>query len=440
MTPNPSIMQAVEALGYRVTVGDVATQAGLKVAEANQGLLALATDVGGHLQVAESGDIVYLFPKEFRAILKNKYFKLQLQETWQKIWKILFYLIRISFGVVLIASIILISTAIIIIITSSSDRDNDSGGDSGGRGGGFFYFPDIWWYLSPNYGRNRQYESGNYDARNYDGRYDDDGNYLNKTHRKREMNFLEAVFSFLFGDGNPNANLEERRWQEIGAVINNNRGAIIAEQVTPYLDDIGETYQQEYEDYILPVLLRFNGKPQVSPEGQLVYYFPELQVQAAQIRRTNTPDFLQEGKWKFSNASSGQIILSAALGGVNLIGALMLGGLLRDGTIASQIGGLVGFVQSIYWLLIAYGTGFLAIPLIRYFWIQQRNQKIDQRNRTRMMRSQILQQENPQLQNKLNFAQTFASQQYISEQDVTYSTESDLLEQEVKKLTEGESD
>lgn len=409
-------MKAVETLGYRVTVGDVATQAGLNVAEANQNLLALATDVGGHLQVAESGDVVYLFPQEFRTILRNKYFQIQLQETWQKIWKVLFYLIRVSFGVILIASIVLISIAIVIIINSMNDRDNDRGGDSGYRGGGFFYFPDIWWYLSPNYyGNNHQSRS-------------------KKISQKDDLNFLEAVFSFLFGDGNPNANLEERRWQEIGTVISNNQGAIIAEQVAPFLDDVGETYQQEYEDYMLPVLLRFNGKPQVSSEGELVYSFPELQVQAVQARRKSVTNYLQELPWKFSNASSGKLILSAALGGVNFVGVLVLGTLLRDGTIASQIGGLVGFVQSIYWLLFAYGTGFLVIPLIRYFWIQQRNVKIAKRNRARMMRSQLLSSENPQIQNKLNYAKQFADQQYITDQDLTYSTETDLLEQEVNKL------
>lgn len=422
MTPNPSVMKAVETLGYRVTVGDVATQAGLNIAEANQGLLVLASDVGGHLQVAESGDIVYLFPQDFRTILKNKYLQLQLQGTWQKIWKVLFYLIRISFGIILIASIVLISIAIIIIINSLNNSDNDNNSDSGFKGGGFFFIPDIWWYLSPDY------YSGNPSRRPQ--------NSNQSTPQKSELNFLEAVFSFLFGDGNPNANIEERRWQEIAAVINYHQGAIIAEQVAPYLDDIGETYQQEYEDYMLPVLVKFNGKPQVSPEGELVYYFPELQVKAAQKHHQKIAPFLQELQWKFSQASSWQLILSGGLGCVNLIGALILGVLLLDGTVASEIGGLVGFVQGIYWLLLTYGIGFLAIPLVRYLWIQQRNRKIGQRNRMRITRSKILENQNPQLQNKLNYAQQFATQQYISEQDVTYSTETDLLEQEVKKLSD----
>jgi hypothetical protein len=96
MAPSPNIMQAVEQLGYRVTVGDVATQAGLNVNLAQQGLLTLASDTGGHLQVAESGEIVYLFPKNFKTILRNKFLRLRLQEWWKRVWRVLFYLIRIS--------------------------------------------------------------------------------------------------------------------------------------------------------------------------------------------------------------------------------------------------------------------------------------------------------------------------------------------------------
>ena len=131
MVPNPTIMQAVERLDYRVTVGDIAAQAGLDINLAQQGLLALASDAGGHLQVAESGEVVYLFPKNFRNILRNKFFRLRLKDWWTKVWRVLFYLIRISFGIVLLVSIFLIVVAIALIvmaINSSRDNDNDSGG------------------------------------------------------------------------------------------------------------------------------------------------------------------------------------------------------------------------------------------------------------------------------------------------------------------------
>lgn len=80
MIPNPAIIQAVEQLSYRVTVGDVATQAGCNVNSAQQKLLVLATAVGAHMQVADSGEIVYLFPQNLRAVLLNKFLRLRLQE------------------------------------------------------------------------------------------------------------------------------------------------------------------------------------------------------------------------------------------------------------------------------------------------------------------------------------------------------------------------
>ncbi|MCC5655408.1 hypothetical protein LC608_00030 [Nostoc sp. XA010] len=414
MAPSPTIMQAVEKLGYRVTVGDVATQAGLNIAEANQSLLTLASDAGGHLQVADSGDIVYLFPQNFRAILRNKYFRLRLQEWWKKVWSVLFYLIRISFLIFLIVSITLITIAIYIIISSiNSDRNGDNRGSNYG-GGGFFYFPNLFWYFSPNY----------------------DAHYQERQRERREesnLNFFEAVFSFLFGDGNPNTNLEERRWQEIATVIRNNRGAVVAEQIAPYLDDIGEGYTREYEDYILPVLTRFNGQPSVSPEGQIVYYFPELQVSAVKKPRYAISDHLEEFPWRFSAASSGQIMLSAGLGVLNFVLALVLGSLLGDGTIAVQLGGLVAFVQGIYWLLLAYGAGFLGIPLLRYFWIQWRNRKIGDRNRDRLSRARILASPDAALQQKIDYAQQFAGEKVIGNEDLVYSSETDLLDQEVER-------
>jgi hypothetical protein len=104
MAPNPIVMKAVETLNYRVTVGDVASQVGLDIKVAEQALLGLASEAGGHLQVAESGEIAYLFPRNFRDVMRNKYWRLRFLESWNKVWRILFYLIRISFGVVLVGA------------------------------------------------------------------------------------------------------------------------------------------------------------------------------------------------------------------------------------------------------------------------------------------------------------------------------------------------
>ncbi|MDX2243665.1 MAG: hypothetical protein NW224_23540 [Leptolyngbyaceae cyanobacterium bins.302] len=417
MTLDPQIMKAVERLDYRVTVGDVATQAGLELNLAEKGLLALASEAGGHLQVAESGDVVYLFPQEFRSILRNKYLRLQLQEWWEKIWRVLFYLIRISFGIVLIASILLILIAILIIVIASSanrDGDNDSGGSISMPN--VWITPDFFWLFSPNYYDDRPYESRR-----------------RRSDEKPSMNFLESVFSFLFGDGNPNADLEERRWRAIGTVIRNNRGAVVAEQIAPYLDELGQGYALEYEEYMLPVLTRFNGRPEVTPEGGLVYQFPELQTTAIEQRFAPVTAYLKEFPRRFSKASSGQILGAIGLGAVNLVGALTLGNLLAGGRAAAELGGLVAFVQSIYWILLGYGVGFLVIPLIRYFWVQWRNQRIEARNRDRQERAIQLNEADAALKLKMAYADQFAAEHYISEDDLAYTTERDLIEQDIEQ-------
>lgn len=420
MAPNPSIVKAVEQLGYRVTGGDVAAQAGLEVNRARQQLLALASEAGGHLQVSESGEIAFLFPENFRAVLRNRYWRLRVQEWWQKVWRILFYLIRISFGILLLVSIaiILIAIAAILIFVNSSGDGDDSGGGGESGGGGFmfvpyFWFgPDLFWFF-----------------------HWDDGDYYRQRQRtdespKDKMNFFEAVFSFLFGDGNPNPDLEERRWRTIATVIRNNQGAVIAEQIAPYLDDLGNAYSQEFEDYMLPVLTRFDGRPEVSPEGQLVYHFPELQTSATQYRTQPVPAYLKENPWRFSSAGSNQILLAAGLGAVNIVGALMLGSLLGDGAIAAQIGGFVAFVEVIYPLLFAYGASFLIVPLIRYFWIQWRNGKLQGRNQRRQQQAIAINQADESLKQKLDYAHQFAAKTVIAGDDLAYTTETDLLEQE----------
>lgn len=423
MAPDPTIMKAVEQLGYRVTVGDVAAQAGLNINLAQQGLLALASNAGGHLQVAQSGEIAYLFPKNFRAVLRNKFLRLQLQEWWEKIWRVLFYLIRISFGIVLLVSIVLIFVAIAIIIISinSSNNNNSSGGgrSHSSGGGGIFFFPhfwgpDIFWFFNPSYERRARRQRA--------------------SSQKSEMNFLEGVFSFMFGDGNPNADLEERRWQEIGTVIRNSRGAVAAEQIAPYLDDIGEAEKRESEDYMLPVLTRFDGRPEVSPDGEIVYHFPELQTTAKAQEPQPVQAYLRERLWRFSHASSGQIMAAIGLGTLNFVGALMLGSLLKGGIVAAKLGGLVAFVQSIYWFLLAYGIGFLAIPLIRYFWIQLKNSQVEARNQKRQQQAVALNEADTALQKKIAYAQQFAAQNVITQEDLVYTSETDLLDQEIEGL------
>ncbi|MGL5877105.1 MAG: hypothetical protein ACRC2V_04900, partial [Xenococcaceae cyanobacterium] len=63
--------------------------------------------------------------------------------------------------------------------------------------------------------------------------------------------------------------------------------------------------------------------------------------------------------------------------------------------------------------------------------IQWRNEKIDRRNQKRQQRAELLNRADPSLQEKISFAQQFADRKYVSEKDLAYTTETDLIDQEI---------
>lgn len=413
-------MKAVEALNYRVTAGDVASHAGVEINLAEQKLLALASEAGGHMQVSETGEIAYQFPKNFRAVLFTQSARLRWQQRLTQLWRILFYLIRISFGIILIALLIFVVMAIVaLLIAMSSSRDDNNGNSNDYGRGGPSFIPLYWlspdWYLifTPDYYSRRRSQR-------------------QRSGEPPKLNFLEAVFSFLFGDGNPNADLEERRWRAIATVIRNHDGAVAAEQIAPYLDTVDRPSQDD-EDYMLPVLTRFNGLPEVTPEGQLVYRFPELQVSAEEKRTQSVSAYLKEAPWRFSQATSGQIMLATGLGAGLIAGGLVLGNLLQEAIASGLSGSLVGLITGGYSVAIGYGIGFLAIPLIRYLWIQRRNKRVEARNEARLSRAEALLNADETVQHKLNYARQFATQTIVRQSDVVYTTETDLTEQELAR-------
>eukprot|EP00897_Mesotaenium_endlicherianum_P001049 jgi/Mesen1/10945/ME000096S10522 len=126
---------------------------------------------------------------------------------------------------------------------------------------------------------------------------------------EEDLSLIEAVFAFVFGRGDANADLDKRRWRAIGLLLRQNKGAVYAEQVAPFLDTWllqGEEQQSSssswwdrlwpinrrqqdqphdpsrmHEGYMLAVLKRFGGHAESNNEGRLVYVFPHLQVTAA---------------------------------------------------------------------------------------------------------------------------------------------------------------
>ncbi|NJL98558.1 MAG: hypothetical protein HC924_06930 [Synechococcaceae cyanobacterium SM2_3_2] len=422
------VMTAVEQLGWRVTLGDVASSTGLALPETKQELLSLAQEAEGHLQVADTGEIAYVFDKDFRATLRRKENQSRWQKFQQKLWGGFLYGLRISFGILLLVSIVLITLALVALMIASRSNDNNNRSSRGGGGMNFIFLPRLWVgnpFWSP-YPSRRGYRGQRYNQGGRSGAF-----RQTEAQAKGDMNFLEAVYSFLFGDGNPNEDLEEKRYQYIATLIRQNDGVITAEQVLPYLDlDLAQADNRE--DAMLPILLKFDGSPEVSDQGELVYRFPELQVTAAEQKRkgSSVPATLEEELWAFSKAEPGQLTLAGGLGALNVVLALILYGA-RDQVAlgAAQGSPILALVNPLVGLLLLYGVAFLTVPVIRWMTLKRRNQKIQARVKTRQQWANQLRNPDQKLQHKLEFAQRFARREVVGENQTIYSTDRDLIEQ-----------
>ncbi|XP_076906837.1 uncharacterized protein At5g03900, chloroplastic-like [Bidens hawaiensis] len=176
---------------------------------------------------------------------------------------------------------------------------------------------DLLWYWDPYYNRRRFHnqESG--------------------------MNFIEPVFSFVFGDGDPNEGIEEQRWKMIGHYIGSNDGVVTAEELAPYLD-VETVMKKDDDSYMLPVLLHFDGQPQLDKEGSILYQFPSLQRTAASKKKSKNEleklfreriggphKYFKENKWELSKTSNEERAMIGGLGALNLFGVIVLSAMLK---------------------------------------------------------------------------------------------------------------
>ncbi|XP_008787778.1 uncharacterized protein At5g03900, chloroplastic isoform X2 [Phoenix dactylifera] len=414
-------MEAVDSYGGRVTIGDVASRAGLKLDEAERALQALAADTGGFLEVSDEGDVLYVFPRDYRSKLAAKSLRMKIEPLLDKLKEATAYLIRVSFGTALIASIVIVYTTIIALITSRSDEDNR--GRRGGRSYDsnftvLFRPSDLFWYWDPYYYRRRQMST-------------DD-----------RMNFVESVFSFVFGDGNPNQGIEEERWKLIGEYITSNGGVVTAEELAPYLDVLPAEETADDESFILPVLLRYDGHPEVDDEGNILYRFPSLQRTASSQRVSRleyvgkkwarwvngVERYFKEKKWQFSKTGPSEKAMVIGLGALNLFGVVVLDSMLRNTTVTPR--GFISFVADLFPLLRIYAAAFFAIPLFRWFLLRKTNVDIEKRNRARQQRAQALELPDPSLRRKLVNARDMARRTVIGSDRIVYSTEEDTSDQD----------
>jgi len=419
-----SLLDWIGNRGRRCSVGEVAAGTGLSLQEVEPALLALVAEVSGHLQVAEDGTLLFVFPPALRRRLLALSGRRRLQARLQSALRLAARLIRLSFGLVLllVTTLVVLILSVLLIVRLFSSDDGDDAGLALLQGLAQVPLSILDLLASGLRALAREGSSSVTPQQLWSLLWDLPGEGADPA----ALGFLSAVFSILFGDGDPNARLEPQRWRRIGAVLRKRGGVVIAEDLAPLLDlpdcpSDPERRRDLADAAMLPVLLRFDGRPEVSEDGDLIYGFPSLPARAAKVDGPVPP--LRERAFRFSRAGVGQ---RAAYG--LIVGALLV---LSPWLLAIT----PAWLPPVAWLArfaIGYALLLLLLPLARLPLQHWRNRAIAARNARRQAWAQAARHADPQLKRRRAAAcRLGATGAGRPEPRVVYDSGRDLLEQTV---------
>ncbi|MDH7484241.1 MAG: hypothetical protein QHH01_06405, partial [Spirochaetales bacterium] len=233
--------------------------------------------------------------------------------------------------------------------------------------------------------------------------------------RKSRRPLHKAVFSHVFGDGDPEGDWEKVIKKAFIAYVQTHRGVV----TLPEFMAISGLSPSEAEERITSYLVEFEGMPEVSEQGTIYFFFPSLLAKVGSVsasaaatsplRRlipfsSNTPKMDTTFRLvNIFNLAFGGYYLSQALQvGANVIvrtadGIALRGGLsfLYSWTVylAAQLGAAQP-VQLVAWALgvapLAFSILFFAIPVVRTMFLRKRNEAIKMENLRRVLYNSVL--------------------------------------------------
>jgi hypothetical protein len=356
-----------------LTTADMVAKTALPL-ETVRGLLPRAADeYSGRLEVTESGEIRYSFPHGFTS--KYRGFKVRLGKALSGLRRGIriaaSFLFKVWILVMLVgyfALFMLLALGALVLSVAASSSSNRSSSRRGSSGGGLFMASGIfntviriWFYselLKP------------VDARYYQGR---------EQKKPKGRPLYKAIFSFVFGDEDPNVRWEEQEKKAVIAYIQANRGVIS----TPEFAAITGFSFSEAEEKITGYCVEFGGSPEVTEAGTVVYRFDDL------LRRADTRDRSFSGlsgplkRLKaFSSNEKKMNVWFSVINGVNILfGGYFLFNALNLGAAMSnaQVTGFTYFYALVYVVfaqflrnplgLITIGLGLVPLVFSVLFWL-----------------------------------------------------------------------
>lgn len=421
----------------RVSIADVVTKTGLGLNTVSSIINDIAHEAQAHLEVTTQGVIYYIFPGNLNYVYLSNRVLHFLHLIWGRLSPYAVFLFRISFGLVLLFSIALVFSIMFVIQVMVSVLAGQTSGVAQ-TFKEFYYLIKrlLQWNVVPTslFRRSELYTPGyRRSATTIDTTPDTAGSsntILSPAHG--DKGFLLNCYAFLFGPGDPNADYYGIQSKLIAQLIRNNDGVLLPEQLSPYTG----TAPDEPEE-LFHILSSFNGYPETTESGHLVYLFPDMQAAGteASMEKKDVPPLLKLMTWTFADIGKTAlkpVILTALF---NFFGTAFFFWMLFAARSSNKP------VELLFFVLALYGLFFLLFPAYRWIAIFLKNMNIRNYNERVEEYEAIIRSDHPDLQEARIEAEKLREKLRVKPiEKLEYTTARDYLEQEADKFLLESSD
>jgi len=351
------------------TVADIVARTALPLETVRELAPQVADEYSGRLEVTSSGEIRYSFPRGFKSkyrglavTLKRVFGALGKGCKTIGVWGFKVWIMVMLVGYFALFMAIALGSLVLSVAGSSNSNSRSSR-----RGGGLYLASSIFdliirmWFYSELFKTADPY---------YQGR---------RAAKKKSRPLHRAIFSFVFGDGDPNGNWDAREKQAVIACIQQRRGVI---SLPEFMALTGRS-PADAEERICRYCVEFGGSPEATPEGTVVYRFDDLLKRADQ-RDKSFSGFSAplKGLRRFSSNPKKMNTVFAAINGVNLaFGGYFLYNALTTGHILTEAHfNAASYLYKVVYVVSAHfvenplpaitlGLGLVPLAFSLFFWL-----------------------------------------------------------------------
>jgi hypothetical protein len=348
-----STIYALRKLGGRATVGDIAAATGVQRDRAELTLKSLLEDLRGHVAVGEQGDLVFEFDR--RMVRRD-------HESWWSRFKrgarrILGVAFKAWIVLMLVVYFVVFVALVIAALVAMMSGDRRGGGS---RRGPRMRIPTFWlWYLfwTNDWRWGRPYYGHRWESR-----------------RQQKVPFYKKVFAFVFGPDRPVLTREDRDREKI-ELIRARRGVLTEAELVEFTGLPAADATEE----MARLMGGWAGDAQVTPDGVVIYTFPELLKSAHGRVRAREP----EPAWRrleptlevTGNAHRDDLIVGA-MNGFNTVAAATAPLFIFP---RLGLGGPLAWV-GLVWIPLAFSVVFFTVHGIRRLRVGRENRARVRRN------------------------------------------------------------